>query len=181
MTTGEMAVAEAYRLANIIARQPPGWRTRVNVQDWAPNAPRYSWTVMGPVDHCGLSLNHIMHNIGLRMGEDFPDSAWTPSGLQWFVSRGLIVPWEDVPAGDYIYFRNAGSPYAATHVGMVTGRFGGNAVPTMEYNTDTTGHGRRYLRQLNGYPVAAGRPRYRKTPPPPPVAVSVGNLLAGIY
>jgi hypothetical protein len=163
MTTAAAALAEARRLAPIIQRTPPGWKTPVNVQDWAPNTPRYSWPVMGPVDHCGLSMNHILFNVfgPGSMGRDFPDMAWTPSGLAWFQRTGRVISWAEMQGGDIVFFRNAGSEHIATHVGMANGPLvGGYRFPTLEYNVDDTGQGRELIRELNGYPVAACRPNY---------------------
>lgn len=159
MTTAANAVAEARRLAPIIQRIPYGWNSRVNVQDWAPNTPKYSWASAGRVDHCGCSLNTVNHNIGLTVHVDFPDSAWTPAGLAWFRERGRLVAWEDIQPGDYVYFRNAGSPYSATHVGMATSGWLGGGFNTIEFNTTYTGLGIEYYR-TPGYAVAVGRPAY---------------------
>ena len=169
---GSKAVAEARRLASIIRREPAGWRSYVNVQDWAPNAPKYAWSVAGPVDHCGLSLNTVAHNIGLRMGVHFPDAAWTPSGLAWFQQRGLAVPFDHVAPGDHVYFRSSGWPYSASHVGMATSYWLGGGFNTIEYNTDITGQGREYWR-TPGYAVAVCRPLYDVESVPPPPAVGL--------
>ena len=178
MTTAAQAVAEARRLAPLIKRTPPGWKSPVNVQDWAPNAPRYSWPVMGPVDHCGLSMNTVEHNTGLIIGVDFPDMAWTPSGLAWFQRTGRVIPWAEMQAGDIVFFNNRGSGQIATHVGMATGPLvGGYTFPTIEFNVDITGQGRELIRELSGYPVAACRPNY--TPPKPdPTPAVVATITA---
>ncbi len=165
MTTADLAVAEAFRLQWAIYRQPAGWQTPVTVQEWAPNTPRYSWANMGPVDHCGLSMNAILHNIGLVMEVDFPNCAWTPTAYYWCQNSGRGVPFEAIEPGDLLLFRNPGSEYAATHIGMATSRWDGG-VSTIEYNTDTTGYGREYWR-TPGYLVAAGRPAYRPAPVTP--------------
>lgn len=170
MTTADRAVAEAFRVRNLIYRQPAGWRTPVTVQEWAPNAPFYSWANAGAVDHCGLSLNSILHNIGLVMGRDFGNMAWTPSGYAWMVQQGRSIDLGSVQPGDCLYFSNSGSIKAITHVGMATGRFSGGSVPTIEFNTDSTGVGIEYMR-TPGYLVAAGRPIWQEAPVVPPSLV----------
>ena len=64
MTSADQAVAEAWRLQNLIYRTPYGWSSPVNVQEWAPNAPGYSYAVAGRVDHCGLSINTLLSTSG---------------------------------------------------------------------------------------------------------------------
>lgn len=167
MTTAGRAVAEAHRLAPLIQRTPHGWGSRVNVQDWAPNTPRFAWSTIGRVDHCGLSLNSLHHNIGMTMGVHFPDAAWTPSGLAWFQQRGLVVPWQQMRPGDQIYFRDAGSQFSATHVGIADSYWLGNGFWCMEWNVDYTGRGRRLWRSP-GYAVAACRPVYSEGEPAAP-------------
>lgn len=161
MTTGAAAVAEARRLAPLVRREPPGYKSPVNSQEWPPNIPKYSWANMRSVDHCGLTLNVVEYNTGMgAMGGRYPDSAWTPSGLEWFRSRGRLVPFDAALPGDYVYFRNAGSQYTATHVAMITAPTTAEGLHTIGFNEDTSGQGRESVRPLNGYPVAIGRPDY---------------------
>lgn len=167
MTNPDAAVAEYWRLKPLIKRSPPGWNTPVNVQEWAPNAPRYSWANMGRVDHCGLSMNTLLYNIGMVMDKDFPNCAWTPSAYEWAVSGGGNIRFENIQPGDLLLFRNAGSIYKATHIGMAISHWSGGGVRTGEFNTDTSGQGREYFRTNNGYLVAAGRPKWGAPPRPP--------------
>jgi hypothetical protein len=168
MTSANAAVARAWELVDPIYRQPEGWRSPVTVQEWDPNIPRYSWANMGPVDHCGLSCNHVDYSIGLTMGVDFPDSAWTPSGYAWFRATGRTVPLSQIRAGDTVYFSNSGSINAITHVEKaVEDVRPDGSVLCVGWNTNTTGKGVPRVR-TPGYMVAAGRPRYRDEPTPPP-------------
>ena len=169
MTGPAEAVAEYWRLRDVIQRQPWGWDSPVNVQDWPPNAPGYSWAVAGRVDHCGLSMNALLHNIGLRVNVDFPNCAWTPSARAWADTSGRGVAFEDIEPGDLLLFRNAGSAYTATHIGMALSGWDGG-VRSGEFNTDYTGMGREYWRTA-GYLVAAGRPVWRTAPVVPPPVV----------
>ena len=169
MTTPAAAVAEYWRLKPLIRRVPPGWKTPVTVQEWAPNSPRYSWAVAGRVDHCGLSMNTLLHNIGLRVNVDFPNCAWTPSARAWADTSGRGVAFEDIEPGDLLLFRNAGSAYTATHIGIALEPWDGG-VRSGEFNTDWTGMGREYWR-TPGYLVAAGRPVWRTAPVVPPPVV----------
>lgn len=162
MTTAARAVAEYWRLKNLIRRNPSGWDSPVNVQDWAPNAPGYSWAVASRVDHCGLSMNTLLHNIGLRVNVDFPNCAWTPSARAWTDNR----PPDDftgILAGDLLLFRDAGSAYTATHIGIAIEDWDGSGVLSGEFNTTADGMGREYWR-TPGYLVAAGRPAYTTAP-----------------
>lgn len=167
MTTPAAAVAEYWRLKPLIRRTPAGWYSPVNVQDWPPNAPGYSWPVAGRVDHCGLSMNHLLYNIGLRVNVDFPNCAWTPTAKAWTDNR----PPDDfagIQAGDLLLFRDAGSQYTATHIGIALEAWDGSGVWSGEFNTTADGMGREY-RRTPGYLVAAGRPAYRSAPVLPPV------------
>jgi hypothetical protein len=160
MTSPERAVAEAWRLQYQIRRTPAGWSSPVNVQEWAPNAPGYSYAVAGRVDHCGLSINTILHNIGLRVGTHYGNQAWTPSGFSWFRSNSRAVDLGSVRKGDIVYFSNSGSINDITHVEIATedARADGG-VPCLGWNTDISGTGIWRVRYRN-YMVAAGRPVY---------------------
>lgn len=173
MTTALRAVAEAKRLAPIIQRTPYGWNNPVNVQEWKPNIPTYTWSRAGRVDHCGLAMNTVLFNIGLVMGRDFGNNAWTSSGLQWMRDNRRIIAWNQVEPGDLVWFKNAGSIYPATHIEMVTSRWLSTGFWTMGFNTDHTGRGIAYWR-TPGYAVAVGRPLYQKSsvvvaPKPKPI------------
>lgn len=158
MTTPEAAVAEYWRLKPLIYRDPPGFGNPVTVQEWAPNTPRYSWASMGSVDHCGLSMNTLLHNIGLVFERDFPNCAWTPSARQWADEQSPVVL-SEIRAGDLLLYRDAGSAYPATHIGIALGDWDGGGVLSGEFNTTEDGMGREY-RRTPGYLVAAGRPAY---------------------
>ena len=177
MTTPARAVAEYWRLKNLIKRIPAGWDSPVNVQEWAPNAPGYSYAVAGRVDHCGLSMNALLHNIGLVVNRDFPNCAWTPSARDWTDNR----PPDDfsgILAGDLLLFRDAGSAYSATHIGIAIEDWDGSGVMSGEFNTTEDGMGREY-RRTPGYLVAAGRPAYSTAPViPVEPEVQVGPILA---
>jgi hypothetical protein len=158
MTTPEAAVAEYWRLKPIIYRDPPGFGNPVTVQEWAPNTPRYSWASMKSVDHCGLSMNTLLHNIGLTMEQDFPNCAWTPTARQWADTQSPVA-FADIQPGDLLLYRNAGSEYTATHIGIALSAWDGG-VQSGEFNTTPDGMGREYWRVDDGYLVAAGRPLY---------------------
>ena len=111
------------------------------------------------------------------MGVHFPDAAWTPSGLGWYRERGLVVPFDEVAPGDHVYFRNAGSIYAATHVGMATSHWLGGGFNTIEYNTDIRGQGREYWR-TPGYAVAVCRPLYEVEESQPEPVVTPARVWA---
>jgi len=169
-------------LVDPIYRQPEGWRSPVTVQEWDPNTPRYSWSSMGPVDHCGLSCNHVDHSIGLTMGVDFPDSAWTPSGYAWFRATGRTVGLGEIRAGDTVYFSNSGSINDITHVEKaVEDVRSDGGVLCVGWNTTPAGTGVPRLRYAP-YMVAAGRPAYREpepTPEPtPPTVTRAQRVLA---
>ena len=161
MTTPAAAVAEYWRLKPLIRRVPPGWKTPVTVQEWAPNAPRYSWATMGPVDHCGLSMNTLLHNIGLVFDQDYPNCAWTPSARAWADTQSPVA-FADIQPGDLLLYRDAGSAYTATHIGIALEAWDGGGVVSGEFNTDPDGMGREY-RRTPPYLVAAGRPAYTPT------------------
>lgn len=168
MTTGAKALAEARRLAPLIKRDPVGYGNYVNVQDWPPNTPKYSWPVMGSVDHCGLSMNTTQFNIGMGApGGRYPDSAWTPSGLEWYRQRGRVVPLAAARAGDIAYWQNHGSQYTATHVSMVRGPVTAEGVPTLGFNETPEGGGVEDVIHPTNHPirrlVAICRPDYDET------------------
>ena len=165
MTTPEKAVAEYWRLKPLIQRDPPGWDSPVNVQDWAPNAPGYSWAVAGRVDHCGLSMNTLLFNIGLRVNVDYPNCAWTPNARAWTDTRDPD-DFSGIQAGDLLLYRDAGSSYSATHIGIALEDWDGSGVLSGEFNTTPDGMGREYVR-TPGYLVAAGRPAYTTAPVEP--------------
>ena len=164
MTTGLKALAEARRLAPLIRRESNG---RVTVQDWPPNTPKYAWPLR--VDHCGLSVNTIEYNIGMGpMGRRYPDSAWTPSGLEWYRVRGRLIPVSAAREGDIAYWQNRGSEFTATHVNMVRGAVTADGrIPTIGFNETPEGTGVEDLRSPNGdsrYRLAGiGRPDYDET------------------
>ena len=177
MTNPAAAVAEYWRLKNLIRRDPVGWGSPVNVQEWAPNAPRYSWANMGRVDHCGLSMNTLLHNIGLVFDQDFPNCAWTPSAREW-ADNSSPVAFADIQAGDLLLYRDAGSPYPATHIGIALESWDGSSVLSGEFNTVEDGTVGEY-RRTPGYFVAAGRPLYVPTDLTGPVERKVYDWLAG--
>ena len=177
MTTAAKAVGEYWRLKNLIKRQPAGWQSPVNVQDWAPNAPGYSWSVAGRVDHCGLSMNTLLHNIGLRVNVDFPNCAWTPTAKAWTDTRDPD-DFSGTLAGDLLLFRDAGSAYSATHIGIALEDWDGGGVLSGEFNTTPDGMGREY-RRTPGYWVAVGRPAYHGVVPPPPIPEPPAVVVTG--
>jgi hypothetical protein len=187
MTSANAAVARAWELVDPIYRQPEGWRSPVTVQEWDPNIPRYSWANMGPVDHCGLSCNHVDHSIGLTMGVDFPDSAWTPSGYAWFRATGRTVALWEIQSGDTVYFSNSGSINDITHVEKaVEDVRSDGGVLCVGWNTTPAGTGVPRVR-YGPYMVAAGRPAYREPEPepkpeptPPPTVSRAQRVLAAI-
>ena len=169
MTSADRAVAEAWRLKDLVYRTPYGWRSPVNVQEWAPNTPGYSYAVATHVDHCGLTINTVEHNVGLVVGRDFGNQAWTPSGYAWFRNAGRAVPLAQVRKGDIVYFSNAGSVSAITHVEIaVEDARDDGGIPCLGWNTDASGVGIFRVRYAP-YMVSAGRPVYTSvTPAAPP-------------
>lgn len=185
MTTVIDVLHQAQRLSTLIQRQPAGWRTYVTVQDMAPNVPKYTWANAGPVDHCGLSVNAVYAAAGLRLHEHFGDNAWTPSGYEWMRSRGRLVSYDDVKAGDSVYIRWGPYGFNVHHIEMATGpRNPDGTVPTVGWNVDTSGQGR-YFNRPTSVIVGIGRPYgieydYEIKPPQPepePVIVPVITTL----
>ena len=165
MTSADRAVAEAWRLKDLVYRTPYGWRSPVNVQEWAPNTPGYSWSVARHVDHCGLTLNTVEHNVGLVVGRDFGNQAWTPSGYAWFRNNGRTVDLGTVRKGDIVYFSNSGNIHNITHVEIaVEDVRADGGIPCLGWNTDASGVGIFRVRYAP-YMVSAGRPVYTSVIP----------------
>ncbi len=175
MTTPDAAVAEYWRLKPLIYNDPPGWDTPVTVQEWPPNTPRYSWASMGDVDHCGLSMNALLYNIGLVFEQDFPNCAWTPTAREWADTQSPVA-FADIQPGDLLLYRNAGSDQIATHIGIALSAWDGG-VTSGEFNTTPAGTGEEYWRVDDGYLVAAGRPLYTPTDLSNPVEQQVYDWL----
>lgn len=183
MTTIVDVLHQAQRLSTLIQRQPHGWRTYVTVQDMEPNVPKYTWANAGPVDHCGLSVNAVYAAAGLVMGRDFGDNAWTPSGYEWMRSRGRLVSYDDVKAGDSVYIRWGPYGFNVHHIEIATGpRNADGTISTIGWNVDTTGQGR-YFNRPTSVIVGIGRPygityetpipQPEPEPTPPPALIAL--------
>lgn len=114
---------------------------------------------------CAMGLSWVFaHEGGLDI---FPEHAYTPSGANWFKSKGQ---WSNglsgVRRGDIVFFDFPGAPNRISHVGIVESVNGDGSVNTIEFNTSGTAagdqrNGRVVARKRRkSYIVGYGRPAY---------------------
>lgn len=99
-----------------------------------------------------------------------PLHAYTPSGVNWFKSKGQWhAGTKGIKRGDIVYFDFPGLPLRVSHVGIVESVNSDGSVNTIEFNTSGTAggdqrNGRVVARKRRkAYIVGYGRPKYKKT------------------
>ena len=112
------------------------WNNRVKYNDWYANHPSIKNPVFRTTAWCAVFVSWVANQVGM-LGTAIPMHAWTPSGLSWFRTRGLVTQGKGAKAGDvfYIYYPSKGR---VAHVGFVE-RVDGNYIYTIEGNTNTSG------------------------------------------
>ncbi len=90
---------------------------------------------------CAMFVSWCADLAGIS-GKVIPSHSFTPTGLQWFINRGLAYKRSAVEAGEYcpqpgdiVYFRSERNNNIANHVGIVLGYFDG-FVYTVEGNVN---------------------------------------------
>lgn len=120
------------------------------------NSPYGEWYAKqyGPVyknaQFCAMGLSWCFDQVGAL--DIFPKHAYTPSGVNWFKSKGW---WHtgsvnDIPRGAILFFNFPGEPNRVSHVGIAEKDGGAGKVQTIEFNTSGTINGD----QRNGRVVA---------------------------
>lgn len=129
---------------------------------YGSNLTKYGkWYGMNGVAWCAIFLSWVMHQAGIPTSV-VPKHSYTPSGAQWFKSRGQ---WHSTPrVGDIAYYDLAGLG-RISHVGWVTKVYSDGTWDSWEGNTDAAGGrtGGRVMkkrRSSTGSRGGFGRPKY---------------------
>lgn len=141
-TAGQVLSIAAKEVGVREGRDPGGnWNNRVKYNDWYASHPSIKNMAFLTTAWCAVFVSWVASKAG-ALGI-IPMHAWTPSGLAWFKSRGLVSQGSGARAGDvfYVYYP---SQKRVAHVGFVE-RVEGNYIYTIEGNTNTSGS-----RQGNG-------------------------------
>ena len=188
MTTAARAleIAEDLRRRGVIYREPSGY---VSIQEATPYTGANRRFPRGVrVDHCGISVAHVLALAGLRFGMDYPDgiqySPWLARQLlgggyaQGFAPGAIgVIDWG---GGGW------GAIDASDHVVLIV-RDDGDSVICWETNTTADGRAYYYRRQKWLF-TAAALPKYQRVPVPPtpePVPITadprrIGGFLSTI-
>lgn len=162
------------RLISIAAGQIGGYFPKES-----PYGIWYAEKVNNPIyrngQYCAMFLSWCADKAGL-LGDVIPLHAYTPSGANWFRSKGRFTKGvEGIRRGDIWYSSCAGLG-RISHVGIVERVYSDGSFDTIEGNTSVTSagsqnNGRRVARKrrntacsLGGY----GRPAYPDSPAPAP-------------
>ena len=65
------------------------WNNRVKYNDWYAKHPSIKNNGFLTTAWCAVFVSWVANQVGL-LGSVIPMHAWTPSGLAWFKSRGLV-------------------------------------------------------------------------------------------
>lgn len=124
-------------------RDPNGnWNNRVKYTTWYANHPLIKNPSFLTSAWCAIFVSWIANKAGC-LATLIPMHAWTPSGLAWFKTRGLVTQGKGARPGDVVYFYRPDMGRVA-HVGLVEA-VDGDYIVTIEGNTNTSGS-----RQGNG-------------------------------
>lgn len=149
------------------------WNNRVKYNTWYAQHPSIKNNVFLTTAWCAVFVSWVANQAGV-LGKLIPMHAWTPSGLSWFKSRGLMTQGTGAKAGDvfYVYYSNMGR---VGHVGFVE-RVEGDYIVTIEGNTNTTGYrqgtGVFRLRRKITSNLYFCHPKYDAAPLPPKTGAS---------
>lgn len=144
------------------------WNNRVKYNDWYVDTLKKG-SVYRSASWCAIFVSWVARHAGVPTSV-IPNHAYTPTGWNWFKSRGLAV--SDPRPGDilYVFYPRMGR---IGHVGIVERR-DGNYVITIEGNTNTNGssqgNGVYRLRRRITSNLRFARPRYAGTATKPPKA-----------
>ena len=110
------------------------WNNRVKYNDWYAAKVKNNGFKTSP--WCAIFVSWCANKAG-GLGTIIPLHAWTPAGLSWFRSRGLVTQGKGAKVGDifYVYYP---AQRRVAHVGIVE-KVDGGYVTTIEGNTNTTG------------------------------------------
>ena len=166
MTTASQILAVASKEVGTKEGRDPGgnWNNRVKYNNWYANHPSIKNNAFLTTAWCAVFVSWCAGQIGV-LGKLIPMHAWTPSGLSWFQSRGLVTKGGGAKPGDvfYVYYPSQGR---VAHTGLVE-RVDGSYIYTIEGNTNTTGsrqgNGVYRLRRKINPNLYFCHPRYDKT------------------
>lgn len=133
------------------------WNNRVKYNDWYVQTT--GQTVYRDAAWCAIFVSWCANAAGIPTSI-IPRHAWTPSGIDWFRSRGQQVSTPQPGDLMYVYYPSQGM---VGHVGIVE-KVEGNYVVTIEGNTNTSGSSQgngvyRLRRKITSY-LRFGRPKY---------------------
>lgn len=114
---------------------------------------------------CAMGLSWVFDQVGAL--DIFPLHAYTPSGANWFKSKGRWTTGiRGIHKGAIVFFDWPGAPNRISHVGIVESVNGDGSVNTIEFNTSGTAggdqrNGRAVVRKRRkSYIVGFGSPAY---------------------
>lgn len=174
MATAEEFIANLRRIAPSVRRgYTRDGRYVGGTYVWVQNARPYNYSVH--VEHCGITLGVNGVEVGMRMGVDMYDSAYTPSGAQAYKNAGRF---DYTPRlGSWAFFDWGGAGFgqlwATDHVGCVVdiSEWSRGYCNVLEFNTTGNAAGMGYgivYRRHRSLFTGFGHPRYTTSPPPPP-------------
>lgn len=144
------------------AEDPPG-SNRTKYGRWY--ADRTAAEVFATGQWCAMFVSWCADQAGAL--DIIPAHAYTPSGVNWFRTRGRYHTTGTPERGDIVYFYSTGLG-RVSHVGIVTDRRADGLISTIEGNTDDAGGrtGGKVMRKLRAplgqkssfYPIGYGRP-----------------------